>query len=174
MSLILDAHEPAPTDASVPRNKRGKPEGVVIDTGTGKRIPFVRWCDLETGEYEAIRATADGQDYALTEDARLSIIRDKAVGKLKIVSTKEAALLGHKPKPVVSPITPVTKEQKLEGLRQYKEMAFVPVRRWRGESRRSAEQSFERVLAEYKDEDFGADLFDFMLLRRTTVSTSTT
>lgn len=35
--------------------------GVLIDAATGKRIPFARWANLDTGEYEALAATPDGK-----------------------------------------------------------------------------------------------------------------
>lgn len=39
--------------------KCGK-RGVLVDGETGKRIPFARWANTETGEYEAFAATPDG------------------------------------------------------------------------------------------------------------------
>ncbi len=36
-------------------------EGVLIDADLGERIPFSRWANLETGDYEALAATPDGR-----------------------------------------------------------------------------------------------------------------
>jgi len=58
-------------DAKAPE----KPAGVVVDTGTGRRIPFVRKYDTETGEYEAIEATADGKNYRLDKNGKASVIK---------------------------------------------------------------------------------------------------
>lgn len=35
--------------------------GIVVNEETGQRIPFVRWCDTDTGDWEAWAATPDGR-----------------------------------------------------------------------------------------------------------------
>lgn len=35
--------------------------GVLVDATTGRRIPFARYANLETGEWEAFQATLDGK-----------------------------------------------------------------------------------------------------------------
>lgn len=35
--------------------------GVLVNADTSARIPFARWANLETGEYEALAATPDGR-----------------------------------------------------------------------------------------------------------------
>jgi hypothetical protein len=38
--------------------------GVLVNAETGERIPFARWSNLETGEWEAWQATPDGKQVA--------------------------------------------------------------------------------------------------------------
>lgn len=45
--MIIDAKEGA--------------RGVLVDEATSRRIPFARWANLATGEYEALAATPDGK-----------------------------------------------------------------------------------------------------------------
>jgi hypothetical protein len=55
--------------------------GVLINEETGQRIPFARWADTETGEYEAFATTPDGQ--AMLQPAQ--VIRGRA--RLRFVAS---------------------------------------------------------------------------------------
>ena len=133
--------------------------GVVIDTGTGKRIPFVRKADFETGEYEALAVAPNGVDYLADEDGKVVVVRGRAVGKLELVPLERAKDLGRKPVKVESPIEPMTADEKREGLDQYRRTYF-DVWRWRGEADRCVHSRWEEFLQQN-------DFLDCFVLKRT-------
>ena len=47
--MIIDAREP------------DSPRGTVFNADTGERIPYVYWCNLETGEYRRYVTDAEGK-----------------------------------------------------------------------------------------------------------------
>jgi hypothetical protein len=144
-----------------------KPAGILIDSGTGKRIPFGITVDLSTGEYEHYAASPDGKsilcsDYALKRPIRL---RGKAVGKLSLVPLDHAAQLGAPAPPrVYSPIAPISQGEIVEGLQMY-EQVHSQVWQFRGESRRCAKSRFADKLRQ-------SSFLDHYILGRTTRAAS--
>lgn len=107
--------------------------GILVDLGTGRRIPFAVWFDTETGDYEAHEATADGRSMLAAEDCvtPLGTFRGRAVGQLKLVPMENAKLLGATPTPRAKRV------EKAEGLERYKRVYFE-VWQFRGEAKRTA------------------------------------
>lgn len=150
--MILDAKAPE------------KPAGIVVDTGTGKRIPFVRKFDTDTGEYEAFCPTADGKDILLDEHWKPILLKGKAIGKLVMVPMDQASLLGAEPpQKKQSPIQPLSPEQKLDGLEQYKKV-FFEVWSYKGQSKRCTNDRWDNYLSTLRDNSF---LDAFVIRRRT-------
>lgn len=149
--MILDARSPE------------KPAGVLIDTGTGKRIPFARNVNFVTGEYEYLAPAPNGVDILVEPYSRRPIVRKgKAVGKLELVPFQRAVSLGcAAPKRVVSVIQPMTKDEKIAGLEQYKKL-FYDVWRWRGDAARSVDPRWEEYL-------MNTDFLDCVVLKRKVV-----
>lgn len=131
--MLLDARTPE------------KPAGILIDKGTGRRIPFARTVDFDKGTYEALQATADGKDY-LCDDNNPIVVRGRAVGELELVPIENASSLGvEPPKKVNGTILPMTADQRIEGLHQYKRI-FSLVWNQRGEAMRCVNDRFEEYL----------------------------
>lgn len=97
--------------------------GILIDRGTGRRIPLARWFDEETGEWEAFAEAPNGA-VRCDEQGRPILRRGRAVGRLELVPLGKAKLL---PGP---PPTPAA-----EGLASYQRLYFE-VWQWRGEAQR--------------------------------------
>lgn len=137
-----------PTDAPVPVNKKRLPAGVLVDQGTGKRIPFPRKVDMETGEVEYLVPAANGVDVLIDPYTQQPYVRKyKAVGKLVLVPMDKADKLGvPAPRKVVSEIQPMTPEEKVEGLRQYKKLYFDVWNGLRGEARKCTNERFGEYL----------------------------
>lgn len=162
--MILDAK--LPTDAPVPTNSKGMPAGVLVDLGTNKRIPFPRKANMETGEVEYLVPAANGTDILVDPYTRAPYVRKyKAVGKLKLLPLDGADRLGiGPPKKVESPILPMTKDEKIGGMEQYRKL-FHEVWKWRGESTRAVDPRWEEFL---KTSEF----LDEFCLKRTFVTTT--
>ena len=67
--------------------------GKVIDETTGLRIPFVIWCNTETGEYEALEATPDGSrpvrpNKRYRGQAKLRFVPDEVLTAIAAVTPK--------------------------------------------------------------------------------------
>lgn len=118
-----------------------KPRGVLVDKGTGRRIPFARSCNMETGEYEAFQPTADGTDIIVdAQDRKPIVVKGKAVGKLELVPLERAHQFGRKkPELVKSDIQPMTADEKREGLEQYKGVFIKVWAEARGEARKTVD-----------------------------------
>jgi hypothetical protein len=59
-------------------------KAVIVDTGTGQRIPFVYKADFTTGEYWAWKSANEGRDYACKADCTTPIsVHGFAKGRLK-------------------------------------------------------------------------------------------
>ena len=63
--------------------------GVFYDDGTGRRVPFVRWANIDTGEYVALEEGPDGPT-----DKQY---RGRAVGRLRFVPLAGSQVLTRKP-----------------------------------------------------------------------------
>lgn len=137
----------------------GRPGGIVVDRGTGKRIPFVRWFDAETGEYEAFQPTADGLHYWCEEDCVTPIVvRGRAVGRLELVPIEQAHAFGVvEPEKKQSAVQPGTIDR-VAGLEVYKKV-YSEVWRWRGESRRVVADRWDEFLTKN-------DFLDCFILKR--------
>ena len=158
--MLLDANKP--TDAPVPTDSKCRPAGVLVDLGTGKRIPFPRKVDMATGDVEYLVPAANGVDVLVDPYTRAPYVRKyKAVGKLELVPMGRADKLGIKPpQKVESPILPMTKEEKVAGLEQYRSLYFKVWNEIRGDSSRVVDTRWEDYL---KTNTF---LDDFVLKRR--------
>ena len=134
--MLLDARQPE------------KPAGVLIDTGTGKRIPFARKVDYDTGDYEYLAPAPNGTDIMVDPYTRAPVVRrGKAVGRLELVPFDKAAAIGcGPPKKVPCRIEPLTKDEKIAGLEQYKKVYIEVWQGIRGESRRCVEERFTDYL----------------------------
>ena len=142
-------------------------KGVLVDRGTGRRIPFATWFDAETGEYEAIRATPDGRHYAVDENENAVLYRGRAVGKLELLPLAQAHQFGwQEAVKVPSGRIRLTVDEKEAGLQQYKEV-YVKVWQFRGEARRVVDDRWENYL---RDNAFFDDLIITRLKRRFTRS----
>jgi len=140
-----------------------KPAGILIDHGTGRRIPFARWFDSQTGQFEAFVMASNGVDIACDENYRPLVIKGKAVGRLELIPIGNAAQFGfEEPKKVIE--QPLTVEQKQEGLDQYKKL-YLTVWRWRGESGRVALTRWEEFLQQN-------DFLDHLVIKRRVVPVS--
>lgn len=157
--MRLDAKQP--TDAPVPVNSKRLPAGVLVDTATNKRIPFPRKVDFDTGEVEYFVPAANGTDILIDPYTQQPYIRKyKAVGKLQLVEMGKADKLGvQPPRKVESPILPMTPEEKIDGMDQYKKLYFE-VWQWRGESSRVVHDRWSEFLDK-------SDFLDSFLLKRT-------
>ena len=144
--MILDAK--SPTNAPVPVNSKGRPAGVLVDLGTMKRIPFPRKVDMETGEVEYLVPAANGVDVLVDPYTRAPYVRKyRAVGKLVLEPMAKANRMGvAPPQKVESVIQPMTKEEKVAGLEQYKVIYHKVWNEMRGESRRCVDARFQDYL----------------------------
>lgn len=147
--MILDAQTPQ------------KPAGVVFDHGTGKRIPFVIRCDFATGDYEAHVPAPNGMDVIVDPYTRRPVVRKgKAVGRLELIPFGKTHKMGvAPPKKVVAAVQPMTKDEKIAGMDQYKKCYFE-VWRWRGDSERVV---MNKWIEELKQSDF----MDCFVLQKT-------
>lgn len=153
--MLLDARQPE------------KPSGILVDHGTGKRIFKPRRVDFSSGEYEAFAAAPNGKDILVGDDDRPVVVRGKSVGRLELVPIGSAHQFGvEKPKLTKSDVQPLSADQCLEGLEQYKKV-YREVWCWRGESNRCVDDRWHQFL---KTNDF---LDSFMLRRRKPSETST-
>lgn len=132
--------------------------GVLVDSGTGRRIPFPVWFDPDTGEYEAIKVAANGVDMACDEDYRSITYRARAQGQLKLLPFGQAASIGQAPPPKQVVDAAFTAERRMAGLEQYKRV-YHEVWRWRGESRRAVDDRWDDFIAQ-------SDFLDHFVLRR--------
>lgn len=141
--------------------------GVLIDTGTGKRIPFARRFDPETGEYEHFVPAPNGVDILVDDRFVPFIRRGKAVGRLELVPLDDARLLGSdcKPKKVQGTILPLSRDEKVAGLETYKRVYVQVWSELRGEARKTVDSKWEDFL---RNNDF---LDEFLIpLTKKTVS----
>ncbi len=150
--MILDARAPE------------KPAGILIDTGTNRRIPYARTVDFDNNTYEALATAPNGIDYLCDERMQLVILKGKAVGQLKLVPLDHAEQLGVKKEPekVSSPIQPLSADIKLQGLESYKEVYFKVWNGIRGESNRCVASRFDEYLKK-------SDFLDTFCVRRRSV-----
>lgn len=153
-----------PTDAPVPVNSKRRPAGVLVDQGTGKRIPFPRVVDTENGYVEYLVPAANGVDVLIDAYTQQPYVRKyKAVGKLVLLPMAQADKLGvPPPKKVESVIEPMRPEEKVEGLRQYKKLYLEVWNGFRGEAVKCVNDRF----AEYLKQNSFLDAF---VLAKTTV-----
>ncbi len=144
-----------------------KPAGVLVDLGTGLRIPFARKVDFERGTYEHLVPAPNGVDVLVDEYGKPLVRQGRAVGRLELVPLDKAATIGAAPPPqkVYSPIEPLSADQKIDGLEQYKRV-YVEVWQWRGESRKCADERFH---AEFLRKNSFLDAF---VIRRKVVPTT--
>lgn len=121
--------------------------GVLIDRGTGKRIPLAIWFDNEAGEYEAFQLASNGVDMAADVDWKPIRYKAKAVGLLELVPLGEAHIFGWKePQLVREPkVVKLSPDQREAGLQQYREV-YTKVWQWRGESRKAVDGRWEEYL----------------------------
>ena len=128
--------------------KRDGTKGILVDTGTGKRIPFAISANFEDGTYEHWVASADGRSILCADDAMKKPMRTsgKAVGKLVVVPLDQAEHLGAPAPPrVYSPIAPISQGEIKAGIDMYREVN-VQVDQFRGLSRKCAESKFAEKL----------------------------
>ena len=148
-NVIVDRKEHAPEWMLLPVNKKGLPAGVLIDHGNGRRIPFARRVNFATGEYEHLVPSPDGHDVMIDPITRKTLVRrGKALGRLELAEMGKAKLLGpgaSPPKPVPCSIEVVTEDQIKQGREQYGEL-FRWARRFWGESKRAANDSWEEFM----------------------------
>ncbi len=121
---------------------------VVVDEGTGKRVPFVTKLDTATGDYEALAPAPNGVD--VLSDGKGGVI--KVVGRLqgqaKLVPVDGAAPFGYrKPEPVESLIKPLSAEAKQAGMESYQKLHRTVWHDMRGCSKRETLGKFEEYLA---------------------------
>lgn len=141
-----------------------QPRGVLIDRGTNKRIPLAIWFDPETGEYEAYKAAPNGHDILVGNDERPVKYKGKSKGKLELLATGQARLLGHAampPRKVKEVIEPAIDEE--AGLEIYKK-CYIEVWSWRGMPRRSIDDRWSDYLSK-------TDFLDSFILKRRIVPT---
>lgn len=160
--MLLDAKKP--TDAPVPVNSKGLPAGVLVDLGTMKRIPFPRKVDMDTGEVEYLVPTANGTDVLVDPYTRAPYVRKyKAVGKLVLEPYHKADKLGvPPPRKIEGIVLPMTKEEKVAGLEEYKKVYFKVWNGMRSESLRCVDDRFGDYLRKTGAMDF---LDQFMGIR---------
>ena len=139
--------------------------GVLYDTGTGKRIPFARRYDPDTGEYEHFLPAPNGVD-VIGDDCGVPLLRrGKARGKLVLLDDGKAAHLGVKPAPakvVPQTVEPMTAEERIEGLEVYKRCYFQVNNEFRGEAKRNVNDKWQEYLK-------GTGFLDHFLLTKVTV-----
>ncbi len=87
--------------------KPGAQRGTFYDVGTGRRIPYVRWANTDTGEYIALREEIDGTASGVK-------YRGKAVGEIRFVPQGDAIIVKK----------PLTQDEMLVGLEQYRKVFF--------------------------------------------------
>lgn len=152
--MLLDAKKP--TSAPVPTNKQGHPAGVLVDTGTMKRIPFPRKVDMATGEVEYLVPAANGVDVLVDPYTRAPYVRKyKAVGKLVLEPYAKADKLGvPPPRKVEGEVQPMTAGEKVAGLEQYKTVYFKVWNEMRHEARRCVDGRWEDYLTKSGAMDF--------------------
>lgn len=151
-----------PTDAPVPINQAGKPAGVLVDGGTNRRIPFAIKADLSSGYYEYLVPAPDGRNVLVDELARPIVRQGRAVGKLVLEPIGKAAALGLYKEPskkVYSPLQPMTKDEKVAGLEQYKEVYIKVWNELRQVDRREVDAKWAQYLSTNK-------FLDCMVLKR--------
>lgn len=139
--MLLDANAPA------------RPAGVLVDHGTGKRIPYARKANLETGEYEAFVLAPNGTDILCDENRQPIVRKGQAVGRLELVPFGDARLLGTDLQPKVSEflVQPMGKDEKIAGLETYKRCFVQVFNELRGEARKTVDSRWEDFL---KTNDF--------------------
>lgn len=106
--------------------KPGAQRGTVYDDGLGRRIPFVRWANLDTGEYVALEEEHDGS-------ASGRQYRGRAVGRLRFVPQGNAFVIKR----------PLTENEKLMGLEQYRKL-FFDVYKFRENANKHIAQDWSR------------------------------
>ncbi len=127
--------------------QKEKPAGVLIDRGTGKRIPLAFKADMDTGEWEAHVPAPNGTDIQADELHRPMTCKGRAVGKLELVSMEGAEHFGVKPPQLVdSPVVVITKDMKLAGLDSYKRTYFQVWNNFRGEAQKCVNDRFSDYL----------------------------
>lgn len=131
-----------------------KPGGVLLDHGTGKRIPFARCFDPETGTYEAFAPAPNGKDILCDDDDKPIVIKGKSKGRLELIPLGSAAVIGYKPPERVRK----TDIDKSAGLQIYKQ-AYFETWQWRGEAKRCVADRWDSFLAQN-------DFLDMYVLRR--------
>lgn len=120
--------------------------GVLIDQGTGQRIPLARWFDDETGEWEAFVPAPNGA-VRLDDDGRPLLRRGRAKGRLVLVPVGKAKVLPAPERPALA-----------EGLAVYQRVYF-DVWRFRGEAKRCVGDRWREFLAKN-------DFLDCFVVRR--------
>jgi hypothetical protein len=139
--------------------------GVVIDTGTNRRIPKVIWFDVTTGDYEQHLVAPNGHDVLMDEWGKPIVRRGRAVGKLELVPIDQAANIGvfrRPPEKVHQAVQPLSKDEKVAGLEMYKEV-YVKVNH---EFRRLDRKTVESKWVEYLRK---SPFLDNLCLRRNPV-----
>jgi hypothetical protein len=147
--------------------KQKDTSGVVIDTGTGKRVPKVIWFDVTTGDYECHVPAPNGHDVLMDEFAQPIIRRGSAVGKLELIPLDQAANLGQfkvPPKKVHQTVQPLSKDEKVAGLELYKDV-YITV--WQDIRKVDKKTVNEKWLAYLRNTPF----LDSLVLRRRSVPT---
>ena len=159
-----------PTDAPVPVNAKRLPAGVLVDSATNKRIPFPRKVDMGTGEVEYLVPAANGVDVLVDPYTRAPYIRKyKAVGKLVLVPMAQADKLGvPPPRKVESIVQPMTKEEKIDGMREYQTLFFKVWNEMRGEADRCVKDRWDYKVEEFVQKNHFLDSFVLKSRRYTT------
>jgi hypothetical protein len=129
---------------------KDRPSGVLMDTGTGKRIPFAFEFDTDTGEYQAFKPSPDGNDILIDDNRKPIIIKGKAVGEMKLVPLDGAAVVGRPARKVPDKVT---------GYETYKKLFFDVWADVRGEAKRSVSDRWDSFLQTN-------DFLDCFVLRR--------
>lgn len=155
--MILDARAP------------DKPAGVLIDTGTNRRIPYARRANFDTGEYEALVEGPEPDSVIVGDDDREEpvVVRGRAVGKLKLVPLEQAHAFGLEvePRKVRQTVLPMTADQRIAGLEQYKQVYVKVWNELRRESRRCVDDRWAEYLSK-------SDFLDAYVLKRRIVPTN--
>ena len=139
--------------------------GVVIDTGTGRRIPKVIWFDSTTGDYEYHVPAPNGHDVLIDEYGAVVVRRGRAIGKLELIPLDQAANIGQfkvPPKQVHQTVQPLSKDEKIAGLECYKDV-YISV--WQDVKRVDRETVNQKWLDYLRKTPF---LDSFVLRRRST------
>lgn len=149
--------------------QKEQPAGILIDTGTNKRIPFARKANFDTGEYEAFAVAPDGESILADEQWKPVIIKGRAVGKLQLVPFNDAAQFGWKPPQLKqSPIQTLPADLKLDGLERYKKAYFEVWNGHRQEAKKCVADRWDNKLDTLK----GLEFLDTFVLKRRTLGVS--